>query len=100
MNESFVYVENNALSNQKERNLKGQLVNHYDQAGTLTVHQYTPSGLPLNTDRKLLDQFTQEPDWTDPTTVVLDADTYSSQSIYDALDRPLHQQLPDQTTRQ
>jgi RHS repeat-associated protein len=97
--ERFIYGEDNALINSKERNLKGQLVKHYDQAGTLEVHQYTPSGLPLNTDRKLLDQFTQEPDWTNPFTVVLDADTFNSKSVYDALDRPLHQEFPDQTTR-
>ena len=98
--ERFVYGEDNALNNTKDRNLQGQLVKHYDQAGTLEVHQYTPSGLPLNSDRKLLDQFTQEPDWSNPATITLDADTFNSKSVYDAMGRPLQQQLPDQTTRQ
>ena len=98
--ERFVYGEDNTLSNTKKRNLKGQLVKHYDQAGTVEVHQYTPSGLPLNIDRKVLDQFTQEPDWSNPATVALDADTFNSTSVYDALGRPLQQKLPDQTTRQ
>ncbi len=98
--ERFTYGEDNALNNRKERNLQGQLVKHHDQAGTLEVHQYTPSGSPLNSDRKLLDQFTQEPDWTNPATTTLNADTFNSEAVYDALGRLSSQKLPDQTTRQ
>jgi len=97
--ERFIYGENNSLSNKKERNLRGQLVTHYDQAGIFAVHQYTPSDLPMNSERKLLDQFRQEPDWTNPAIVALDTDIFTSKYVYDGLGRMLQQELPDQTTR-
>ncbi len=95
----FVYGEDAGLNNSKDNNLRGQLVTHYDQAGKVEIRKYTPTDLPLHTERTLLDQHTQEPDWANPATVNLDGDTYHSVSMYDALDRPLQQALPDQTTR-
>lgn len=95
----FVYGEDASLNNSKDNNLRGQLVTLYDQAGKVEVRKYTPMDSPLHTERKLLDQHTQEPNWTNPAIVNLDADTHHSMSMYDALGRPLQQKLPDQTTR-
>lgn len=96
--ERFIYGDDNSLSNTKEKNLRGQLVKHYDQAGTLEVFQYTPSGLPIASTRKLLDQFTNEPDWSDPTIVTL-SDSFISEHVYDGFGRLKQQKLPDLTTR-
>src|SRR5690606_15252054 len=58
-----------------------------------------PGMLPLHTERKLLSQFTGEPDWTDPAAVGLAPEVYASSYEYDGLGRPIEQRLPDHTTR-
>ncbi len=97
--EKFIYGEDPGLTQTQERNLRGQLVKHYDQGGTREVLRFTPQGLPLRMERKLCDQVSGEPDWTNPAAVALGADTFVSKYTYDALGRTIRQDLPDQTTR-
>lgn len=99
MTERFVYGEEALVVQAKERNLRGTLVIHYDQAGIQELKLAAPGNLPLLTERSLLNQFIGEPDWTNPTAVALAPDVYASRYDYDALGRPVAQQLPDQTTR-
>ena len=97
--ERFVYGEDPSIPQAKERNLRGQSVSHYDQAGIQEIKLLTPGGLPLIANRKLLDQFTAEPNWGNPATVALDARVFISKYTYDALGRTLQQELPDNTIR-
>lgn len=97
--ERFVYGENASITQAKEKNLLGALVIHYDQAGMQELKLAAPGNLPLHTERKLLDQFSSEPDWANPASVGLAPDTFTSKYGYDGLGRPIEQQLPDQTTR-
>ncbi|AIZ40201.1 SpvB/TcaC N-terminal domain-containing protein [Cellulophaga baltica] len=97
--ERFVYGEDASVVQAKEKNLRGQLVIYYDQAGLQELKIAAPGGVPLLVERKLLHQFTAEPNWSNPATVGLAADTYTSKYRYDALGRPDQQELPDQTTR-
>lgn len=97
--ETFVYGEDNSLGNNKERNLRGRLVQHRDQAGVQTVEQYTPSGLPMASGRQLSDPFGGEPDWSQPATVTLGPEIFESRYSYDAIGRQREQRLPDGTTR-
>ena len=97
--ERFLYGEDVSVIQAKEKNLKGQLVKHYDQAGMQEVKLAIPGGTPVTVERKLLDQFTSEPNWNNPATVGLGADRFVSQYTYDALGRPIQQNLPDNTTR-
>lgn len=97
--EKFVYGEDPTLSNAKDRNLRGQLVIHYDQAGKQEVSKFTPEGAPLIKERILLDQFTTEPDWNNPAAVALSAEKYSSSFTYDAAGKLTEQQLPDNIVR-
>src|SRR5699024_1895466 len=46
--ERFLYGDDPSVANAKERNLKDQLVVHYDQAGKNELKQATPSGSPLH----------------------------------------------------
>ncbi|MBX2968267.1 MAG: hypothetical protein KF803_02765 [Cyclobacteriaceae bacterium] len=97
--ERFVYGEDASVVQAKEKNLKGQLVIHYDQAGIQELKLAAPGGIPLVTERKLLNQFTSEPNWSNPATVGLAPEIYISKYTYDALGRPVQQELPDKTTR-
>ena len=97
--ERFVYGEDASVLQAKEKNLRGQLVIHYDQAGKQELKLAALGGMLLVAERKLLDQFTAEPDWSNPATVGLAEDTYTSKYKYDSLGRPVQQELPDQTTR-
>lgn len=97
--ERFIYGEDASVLQAKEKNLKGQLVIHYDQAGKQELKLAAPGGLPLVAERELLYQFTAEPDWTNPANVALSADKYTSKYKYDSLGRVVQQILPDTTTR-
>ncbi len=97
--ERFVYGEDAGVVQAKEKNLRGGLVTHYDQAGIQTLNKAVPGGVPSLVERRLLDQFTSEPDWGDPSSVVLAADTFISHYGYDSLGRLIEQHLPDNTTR-
>lgn len=97
--ERFIYGENSAVAQAKQKNLRGSLVLHYDQAGVQELKLAAPGMLPLHTERKLLSQFTGEPDWSDPAAVGLSPEVYASSYEYDGLGRPIEQRLPDHTTR-
>lgn len=51
----------------KEKNLRGQLYLHFDQAGRQCFGRYNCMGLPLETNRQLLHDYKGEPDWRDTT---------------------------------
>lgn len=97
--ERFIYGEDVSIVQAKEKNLRGQLVIHYDQAGIQELKLAAPGGISLVAERKLLNQFTSEPNWSNPATVALAPDIYTSKYSYDAMGRPIQQELPDNTTR-
>jgi RHS repeat-associated protein len=97
--ERFVYGEDGSVTSAKEKNLRGALVKHYDQAGIQELLLAFPGGIPSKTERQLLAQFTTEPNWDNPASVALAAERYASEYAYDALGRPVEQKLPDHTTR-
>lgn len=98
--ERFIYGEDASVVQARERNLRGALVIHYDQAGLQEVKLAAPGSLPLHTERRLLDQYTSEPDWENPSTMGLSPEVYRSVNVYDGLGRIVRQQLPDHTTRE
>ncbi len=97
--ERMVYGAAPAYADAALKNARGRLVEHYDQAGVLSIRQYTPDGKPLRTERRLLENYKSEPDWTTPAAVVLDPSSFITEGIYDALGRITEQRLPDGTTR-
>src|SRR5690606_31154066 len=97
--ERFIYGEDSAVAQAKQKNLRGSLVFHYDQAGVQELKLAAPGMGPLHTERRLLSQFTGEPDWVNPAAVGLSTDVFTSRYEYDGLGRPIVQQLPDGTTR-
>ncbi len=97
--ERFVYGEDTSITQAKAKNLLGALVVHYDQAGVQELKLAAPGNLPLHTERKLIDQFTSDPDWENPAAVGLSPEVFTSKYAYDGLGRTVEQQLPDQTIR-
>lgn len=97
--ERFVYGEDASVSQAADKNLLGQLVKHYDQAGWSELKVATPGGDPLLTERKLTLAYDAEPDWETPASVSMAAESYISEFSYDALGRCTEQKLPDDSTR-
>ncbi len=97
--ERFVYGEDASIMQAKERNLRGILVKHYDQAGTQETTLAVPGGTSSKTERRLLNNFASEANWNDPLVVALAPDIYRTEITYDARARIVEQKLPDQTTR-
>ncbi|GFZ99433.1 hypothetical protein CYANOKiyG1_10910 [Okeania sp. KiyG1] len=69
----------------KKLNLRGQVYQHYDQAGLLWVDGYNILGSPLTTQRQLREQYKEEANWDG--TEALPTTIYQTQSEYDALGR-------------
>lgn len=97
--QQMTYGESEFVVDAAKRNLRGQLVKQLDQAGVVSVGEYTPDGNPLSSKRQLVQDYTVEPSWNIPGTVQLEQEEYVTQSTYDALGRVKQQQLPDGTTR-
>ena len=107
------------------RNLRGKLYLHLDQAGSVTTEAHDFKGNPLRASRRLTNgtQYRQSVDWrpvdadhvalpTDATATLdpaaleaalaprLEADTYTSRTTYDALNRPVMVTTPHTPTMQ
>lgn len=112
LTERLVYGEQHPAS--EDLNLRGRNYLHFDQAGVLISQGYDFKGNPLGVSRRLTNgkQYRQIADWqtldqnqnalpSDPKTLInpvnleaalilsLEADTYTSSTTYDALNRPL-----------
>ncbi len=99
--EHMVYGDYPGRTDGAQRNARGRLVEHYDQAGLLTILQYDPGGNPLHTERRLVQlrvNYSAEPDWTELSGNLLE-DPFTTRTSFDALGRIVEQSLPDQTTR-
>lgn len=99
--EHLIYGDDPEVTQAALRNLRGQLVQHLDQAGILRFHRYDPAGRPLHHDRQLLADYKHEPHWdtSDPPSME-DEPAFETRLRYDALGRVTLQQLPDGTARQ
>jgi RHS repeat-associated protein len=104
--ERLVYGENHSES---ERNLRGQLYQHYDQAGVVTNERFDFKGNLLSGSRRMATEYKQIVDWaalsilTDlnaiADAVIHNLDTseqgkFTSFSQYDALNRPVMMVTP------
>ena len=117
LTERLVYGEQHP---EAERNLRGKLYLHLDQAGVVASEAHDFKGNPLRASRRLTNgtQYKQAVDWRlvdadhvalptdakallDPVALAtalaprLEADTYTSRTTYDALNRPLTVISPD-----
>lgn len=90
-----VYVYGEGQTDDQQNNLRGEVYRVYDGAGTVTTPQYDFKGNPLLQQRVYTEDATQQPDWTNTTTVPMETDVYATSITYDALNRPITQTTPD-----
>ncbi len=108
--EWLVYGETHS---EVDRNLRGQLYQHYDQAGVITNEKFDFKGNLLSSSRQLATEYKQTVDWSALSTLtdlnaIADAamsnlDTsvqgvFTSFSQYDALNRPVMMVTPHNST--
>ena len=98
----------------EERNLRGQLYLHLDQAGAVATEKFDFKGSPLRTSRRIATEYKQAINWSAvdaalPAHVatafdsaaleaalapLLEGDSYTSRTSYDALNRPVELTTP------
>jgi len=105
--ERIVYGE--ALPNAATLNRLGKLYQHYDGAGVVTNTQYDFKGNLLRSNRQLAREYRQQVDWsplanlTNPQDIanaaapLLETETFTSSTTYDALNRSTSLTMPDQS---
>lgn len=76
-------------------NLRGKVVQVFDQAGVITSDEYDFKGNLLHGHRQLASDYKTVLDWS--AEVPLEADTYTSRTRYDALNRPTEMTTPDKS---
>ncbi|MGC1376961.1 MAG: toxin TcdB middle/C-terminal domain-containing protein, partial [Anaerolineales bacterium] len=95
--EQIVYGEGQSLGGKTdhELNLRGKIFAHYDTAGKVQFEAYDFKGNPLVSARQLLQDYKQTVDWAKIPAPVLETETFTSHTTYDALNRPLTATSPD-----
>jgi RHS repeat-associated protein len=100
-----VYGE--AHPNAEALNLRGKLFQHYDGAGVVTNERYDFKGNLRHSNRRLTVEYKQQVDWaplaalTDteaiatPPGTLLESETFTTKTEYDALNRPTKLTTPD-----
>jgi RHS repeat-associated protein len=78
---------------QKQANMRGKVFRHFDTAGVVTTDLYDFKGNSLVSKRQFAADYRNTPDWARDT--ALEADTYSSATAFDALNRAIAVTAPD-----
>ncbi len=79
--------------NPEARNLRGKVVQLFDQAGVITSDDYDFKGNLLSSQRQLAEEYKTTLNWS--VSVPLEARTYRNRTTYDALNRPITLTTPD-----
>lgn len=81
--------------NPETNNLRGQLVQLFDQAGVITSDDYDFKGNLRRSQRQVAREYKATLDWLVPADVLLEPEVYNSRTRYDALNRPTELTAPD-----
>ena len=83
-------------SNPELKNLRGQVVRHYDTGGLIETPEYDFKGQPKSTTRKLFKNYKSVANWIDADLATdLEAESYTFITETDALGRITQQTAPD-----
>lgn len=93
--EERIYGE--SLPDGAARNARGLAAGIRDEAGEIAIDRYDPAGRVLSSTRRLRTATDDQPDWR--SAVALDAESFTTTSVYDAMGRLREATLPDGTTR-
>ncbi len=89
--ERTVYGE--GIKDAVKYNLRGEVYQQYDGAGVVTNQEYDFKGNLKQSSRQLAKDYKQRLDWN--RTVLLETETFTSKTAYDALDRPIWLKMSD-----
>jgi len=78
---------------QAQANLRGKVLRHCDGAGVIVTDLYDFKGNSLRSSRQFASDYKNPPDWSQ--TPALEAETFSSATAYDALNRAIAATAPD-----
>jgi RHS repeat-associated protein len=78
---------------QAQANLRGKVLRHRDGAGIVVTDLYDFKGNSLRSSRQFASDYKNPPDWSQ--TPALEAETFSSATSYDALNRAIAATAPD-----
>lgn len=81
----------------KTKNLNGKVILQFDKSGRVTYDVYDINGNIRSAGRTFTAGYQTIPDWSNPPTVVMQATIYTTQTAYDALNRPLLTTSADQS---
>ncbi|MEK6697724.1 MAG: SpvB/TcaC N-terminal domain-containing protein [Nitrospirota bacterium] len=85
-----------AEANPELKNLRGQVVKHYDTGGSVETPEYDFKGQPKSTTRKLFKNYKSVANWIDVNLVTdLETESYTFITETDALGRITQQTAPD-----
>jgi RHS repeat-associated protein len=93
--ETYTYGESLSLAESKAGNLRGQVIEQNDQAGTLEFSLYSIRGESMHSRRRLTQSYDGVIDWADPEKVKMEVETYPFSFSYDALSRVINETAPD-----
>jgi RHS repeat-associated protein len=100
--ERTIYGDDPAVAQADIRNVRGRIIEQYDNAGLLTYDLYHLDGQVRSGGRRLRnapDSHRITADWSAPNSIPLAAAVHETVTHYDALGRPTTRSLPDGTTR-
>lgn len=90
------YFYGETEQNPEDKNLRGQVIKHYDSGGLLIMPEYDFKGQPKSTIRMLYKNYQGIVDWTDANLVNdLETESYPVKTESDALGRIVQQTVPD-----
>lgn len=95
--EQLIYGDTPGTPRAQQRNVRGRLVSHRDEAGVMTFEQYDPAGRPLRWERRLRRDPSVATDWRG--SVPLEDERHSSELHYDAIGQIVRERLPDGADR-
>ena len=78
---------------QAQANLRGKVFRHFDGAGIVVTDLYDFKGNSLRSSRQFASDYKNPPDWSQ--NPALEAETFSSATAYDALNRAIASTAPD-----
>ncbi|WP_139487948.1 SpvB/TcaC N-terminal domain-containing protein [Brevibacillus dissolubilis] len=100
--EQIIYGEHygSTPSDSQAKNMRGQIYQHYDQAGLIQYDSYGLQGSALQSFRQLRLDYKTEANWDvdHPPTDLLDSETFPTRYTYDALGRVKNETTPDSVT--
>ncbi|MBL6448472.1 hypothetical protein JMN32_19320 [Fulvivirga sp. 29W222] len=85
------------LDNAASHNLIGQIYRLYDQAGIITIPDYNIQNRMMTSGRQLAVEYKNQIDWSDPGSVPMEPDIYTTDLSYNALALLIDKTTPDGT---